>query len=228
MTMDVTVLRVFTDVDRKFGNALGVVESSSATAQSRQRLAAQLGFSETIFIDPPKPGSFTARAHIFTPAVELPFAGHPAVGAAWWLRARGMPVHALDLPAGIVEVDYVGELSVVSVFVEWTPEFVIHDLDTPQDVLEANPDEYFDDFPHYLWAWVNKSEGHIRSRSFAPELGVDEDEATGAAAVRITEYLGRDLTVTQGKGSVIRTWWRPDGWIQIGGHVRREGLTRVT
>jgi hypothetical protein len=57
---------------------------------------------------------------------------------------------------------------------------------------------------------------------------VREDEATSAAAVRITEYLGRDLTSTQGQGSVIHTWWSPQGWVQVGGRVRHERLTRVS
>jgi predicted PhzF superfamily epimerase YddE/YHI9 len=56
---------------------------------------------------------------------------------------------------------------------------------------------------------------------------VGEDEATGAAAIRITEYLSRDLTITQGKGSVLHTWWSPNGWARIGGRVVHEGLTRV-
>ena len=31
---------------------------------------------------------------------ELPFAGHPTVGAAWWLRERGTPIRTLQVPAG--------------------------------------------------------------------------------------------------------------------------------
>lgn len=228
MTADVTVLRVFTDVDGKFGNPLGVVDAGAVAVEDRQRIATQLGYSETVFVDPPKPGDATARAQIFTPAVELPFAGHPTVGTAWWLRERGTPIRSLQIPAGVIEVAYVGELAVVEAFAEWTPEFVIHDLTSPEDVLDADPSDYSEDFPHYLWAWIDRPAGHIRSRSFAPELGVHEDEATGAAAIRITEYLSRDLTITQGKGSVIHTWWGPNGWARVGGRVVHERLTGVT
>jgi PhzF family phenazine biosynthesis protein len=145
MATDVTVLRVFTDVDGKFGNPLGVVDVRTVAVADRQRIATQLGYSETVFVDPPKPGSTSARARIFTPAVELPFAGHPTVGAAWWLRDCGTPVRSLQIPAGVIEVDYAGDLAVVEAFGEWTPEFVIHDLDSPEDVLDADPNDYLKD-----------------------------------------------------------------------------------
>jgi predicted PhzF superfamily epimerase YddE/YHI9 len=60
---------------------------------------------------------------------------------------------------------------------------------------------------------------------FAPNLGIVEDEATGAAAVRMTDYLSRDLHITQGKGSRIDTWWDPQGWVKVGGRVVHDGNT---
>jgi predicted PhzF superfamily epimerase YddE/YHI9 len=56
---------------------------------------------------------------------------------------------------------------------------------------------------------------------------VPEDEATGSAAVRMTDYLSRDLSITQGKGSVIETTWSPQGWVQVGGRVVNDGVTRI-
>lgn len=227
MSIEVNVLRVFTDADGKFGNPLGVVSAGAVPAKDRQRIAAELGYSETIFIDDPTPGFGTVRAEIFTPALDLLFASHPAVGAAWWLRERGTPIRSLQLRAGVVEVHYAGDLVNVEVFAEWTPEYALHELDSPQDVVEADRADYSDYSPHYVWAWIDKSAGHIRSRVFAPELGVGEDEATGAAAIRITEYLGRDLTITQGKGSVIYTWSRTRGWVAIGGRAVHDGRSRI-
>ena len=228
MATDVTVLRVFTDTNGKFGNLLGVVDAAAVPEADRQHLATQLGFSETIFVDVPKGGNTTAEAHIYTPAVESPFVGHPTVGAAWWLRERGTPVRSLSLPVGVVEVDCVGELAVINAFAEWTPEFVMHELISPQDVIDADPSDYADDFPHYVWSWIDCDAGHLRSRSFAPELGVHEDEATGAAAIRISEYLSRDLIITQGKGSLIRTLWRPNGRVSIAGRVVRAAVAHLT
>ena len=227
MTVDVTVLRVFTDATGNFGNPLGIVDASTVAAGERQRIATELGYSETIFIDLPDPGSTTAHAHIFTPATELPFAGHPTVGAGWWLRKRGTPVHTLQVPAGIVQIGDDGELTTIRARAEWSPEFAIHDLPSADDVLAADPADYADDAEHYLWAWVDREQGHIRSRMFANDLGVPEDEATGSAAVRITDYLSRDLTITQGKGSRLTTRWSPEGWVIVGGRVVDDGVRQL-
>jgi len=227
MTTEVSVLRVFTDSDGEFGNPVGVVPADAVPAKYRQRLATQLGYSETIFIEEPPPGGGSARVEIFTPALEVLFAGSPAVAAAWWLRERGTPIRSLQLRAGVVEVRYDAGLTTVEVFADWTPEFALHQLDSPPEVVCADPEDYSDDFAHYLWSWVDNSAGHIRSRAFAPELGVHEDEATGAAAIRITEFLSRDLTITQGKGSVIYTRWSPHGCAALGGRVIHEGRLRI-
>ena len=227
MSTDVTVLRVFTDPDGNFGNPLAVIDAGTVHPGDRQRIAAQLGYSETIFIDLPDEGAATARARIFTPATELPFAGHPTVGAAWWLRENGMPVHTLRVPAGIVQVSYDGDLTAISARSEWAPEFAIYDLDSLDDLAAADPADFGDDIQHYLWAWIDRSSGSLRSRMFAAGLGVPEDEATGAAAVRITDYLSRDLTINQGKGSVIETKWSPEGWVRVAGRVVNDGVRHI-
>jgi predicted PhzF superfamily epimerase YddE/YHI9 len=227
MSIDVTVLRVFTDQDGKFGNPLGVVDASAALPGDRQRIATQLGYPETIFVDLPGSGSTTAHAHIFTPITELPFAGHPTVGAAWWLREQGTPIRTLQVPAGTIPVTYEDDLTAVSSRAEWAPEFAIHDLDSPDAVLAAEADDYPDDVAHYLWAWVDRSEGQLRARMFGAALGVPEDEATGAAAVRITDYLSRDLTIVQGKGSIIQTTWSAEGWVRVAGRVVNDGPTQI-
>jgi predicted PhzF superfamily epimerase YddE/YHI9 len=227
MAIDVTVLRVFTDAHGKFGNPLGVVDASTVDPEDRQRIATQLGYSETIFIDLPEPGANTARMLIYTPATELPFAGHPTVGASWFLRDQGTPVNTLQVPAGIVQVTYEDDLTAISARSEWAPEFAIYDLESTDELFAADPDDYPDDMQNYLWTWADKEQGVVRSRMFAANLGVPEDEATGAAAVRITDYLSRDLTIVQGKGSVIHTQWSPEGWVRIAGRVVSDGMKQI-
>jgi predicted PhzF superfamily epimerase YddE/YHI9 len=226
MSIDVTVLRVFTDSEGNFGNPLGVIDASMVQPRDRQRVAAQLGYSETIFVDLPAGGSATAHARIYTARTELPFAGHPTVGAAWWLRQQGSPIRTLQVPAGIVQVSYDDDITAISARSEWAPEFAIHDLDSLDDLAAANPADFPDDIQHYLWTWTDRSAGLLRARMFAANLGVPEDEATGAAAVRITDYLSRDLTIVQGKGSVIETTWSPEGWVRVAGRVVSDGVTR--
>ncbi len=227
MTVDVTVLRVFTDTQGNFGNPLGVVDAATVPAGERQRIATELGYSETIFIDLPAEGSTTAHARIFTPAAELPFAGHPTVGAAWWLAQRGTPIRTLQVPAGIVQISYDGDRTAIRARAEWSPEFALHELGSVDELLATGPDDYPDDAEHYLWTWMDRDRGHIRSRMFATDLGVPEDEATGSAAARITEYLSRDLTITQGKGSQIYTTWSAEGWVLVAGRVVDDGVRQL-
>jgi predicted PhzF superfamily epimerase YddE/YHI9 len=227
MGIDVTVLRVFTDPDRNFGNPLGVVDASQVDAGDRQQLATQLGYSETVFVDRPTAGSTTAHATIYTPRTEIPFAGHPTVGLSWWLRDIGTPINTLQVPAGIVQVGHEGELTVISARSEWAPELFVHELDSVDDLLAADPADYPDDTAHYLWTWTDQPAGSLRARMFAANLGVPEDEATGSAAIRITDYLSRDLRITQGKGSVIETTWSPDGWVRVAGRVVNDGVAHL-
>ena len=227
MAIDVTVLRVFTDPDGNFGNPLGVVDAGQVQVANRQRLATQLGYSETVFVDPPAAGSSTAHATIYTPRTELPFAGHPTVGASWWLRENGSPINTLQIPAGIVQVGYDEHRTRISAPAEWAPEFAVHEFGSADDVLAADPADFPDDTAHYLWAWTDRATGSLRARMFAANLGVPEDEATGSAAMRITDYLSENLRITQGTGSIIETTWSAEGWVGVAGRVVNDGVRHL-
>ncbi|HEU4363237.1 MAG TPA: PhzF family phenazine biosynthesis protein [Mycobacterium sp.] len=227
MGIDVTVLRVFADADGNFGNRLAVIDASTVVPEFRQRVATELGYPETIFVDLPTAGSAAAKARIHTPRTERAFAGHPALGAAWWLRERGTPVRTVQVPAGIVQVSYHDDRTAITARSEWAPAFAIHQLDSLDNLTAADPADYPDDAVHYLWTWTDEQRGALRSRAFAAVLGVPEDEATGSAAVRMTDYLSRDLTITQGGGSIIRTTWSAEGWVQVSGRVVSDGALQV-
>src|SRR6202046_2608862 len=142
MSIDVTVLRVFTDSAGNFGNPLGVVDAATVEPDQRQRLAAQLGYSETVFVDLPAAGSATAHARIYTPLTELPFAGHPTVGASWWLRAAGTPIRTLQVPAGVGQVSYDDDVTAISARSEWAPGFAVHDLESLDDLAAADSADF--------------------------------------------------------------------------------------
>jgi predicted PhzF superfamily epimerase YddE/YHI9 len=228
MGIDVTVLRVFTDSDGNFGNPLGVVDASLVPPPDRQRLAAELGYSETIFVDIPAVGASTASAVIHTPQTEIPFAGHPTVGLSWWLREIGTPINTLQVPAGLVRISYDCDgRTWITARAQWAPDFAIHDLDSVDALSAADPADYPDDTAHYLWTWTDEPSGSLRSRLFAANLGVPEDEATGSAAMRITDYLSRGLIITQGNGSVIETTWNSEGRVGVAGRVVNDGVRQV-
>ncbi|MCH6168220.1 PhzF family phenazine biosynthesis protein [Pseudonocardia alaniniphila] len=84
------VLDVFTDAAFA-GNPLAVVHGGvDLSSVQMQAIAAEFGLSETAFPLPPTTAEADYRLRIFTPAKELPFAGHPSVGAAWLLAQKGL------------------------------------------------------------------------------------------------------------------------------------------
>ncbi|MPZ27204.1 MAG: PhzF family phenazine biosynthesis isomerase [Micromonosporaceae bacterium] len=88
------IVDVFTD--RPFtGNPLAVVFDADGLATAQlQAIASEFNLSETVFVLPPTQPDATYRARIFTPAAELPFAGHPSVGAAVTVARRGLAAPA--------------------------------------------------------------------------------------------------------------------------------------
>src|SRR5947208_3294618 len=88
-TLRYEVVDVFTD--RPFaGNPLAVVfDADELAGDQMQALAREFHLSETIFVLSPTAAAATYRVRIFTPEAELPFAGHPSVGAAVTLLRAG-------------------------------------------------------------------------------------------------------------------------------------------
>lgn len=215
------VLRVFCNDEGRHGNPLGVVLDGAAVPEGeRQRVAATLGFSETVFVDDPTTGAL----RIFTPAVELRLAGHPLVGTSWLLRSLGGDdasdaVSVLRPPAGAVPTG--GDE--ISAWIEAdpadAPPFVLRQLASPAEVealgVPDGPDVHDD-----VWAWIDPDERtQVRCRVFANGVGVPEDEATGSAALRLVAAVDRPVTIRQGAGSVIAARPVEDGRVRVGGRV---------
>jgi trans-2,3-dihydro-3-hydroxyanthranilate isomerase len=91
---------VFTD--RRFGgNQLAVLpDASGLNNQQMQQIAREFNFSESTFVFPPDQGH-TRKVRIFTPAREVPFAGHPNIGTAFVLASCG-ELEEIDEPTEIV------------------------------------------------------------------------------------------------------------------------------
>jgi trans-2,3-dihydro-3-hydroxyanthranilate isomerase len=109
-TLDVFTGRAFA------GNPLAVVENADALDDARmQAIAREFNLSETVFLRSPKDPLNTAAVRIFTPTGELPFAGHPTVGAAVLLAetraaevlARQNVVVTLEAPAGALRCEVI-------------------------------------------------------------------------------------------------------------------------
>lgn len=240
MPLQFHTLDVFTD--RRFGgNPLAVVhEADSLTAAQMQQIARELNLSETVFVLKPDNPAHSAKIRIFTPERELPFAGHPTIGAAILLAEQRVPlmngeqdaIIVLEQPIGTVRVG-VRMRAGAAPFAEFDAPKLLEIAGTlpsreriadalgliPREIgfenhsamqftagntfafvpissLEAigkariNGVHWQAVFANgqvdgvYLYTrWCMRKGSAFHARMFAPQLGVPEDAATGAAAV---------------------------------------------
>jgi trans-2,3-dihydro-3-hydroxyanthranilate isomerase len=105
------------------GNQLAVfTDARDLDELTMQRLALELRLSETVFVLPPREGG-TVRIRIFTPSTELPFAGHPCLGAAVVLGA--------PLQLGVIELETGGGLVPVALERDETGRIVFGRMTQP-------------------------------------------------------------------------------------------------
>ena len=96
------------------GNPLAVLPDARGLSDAQmQRIAREFNFSETSFVLPPELGN-TRRVRIFTPSIEVPFAGHPNVGTAFALAVSG----ELGPLAGVRTVVFEEKAGLVPVTIE--------------------------------------------------------------------------------------------------------------
>jgi trans-2,3-dihydro-3-hydroxyanthranilate isomerase len=153
---------VFTDVALS-GNPLAVfTDADGLTDGEMQALAREMNLSETAFVLPPTTAGSAAgashRLRIFTPGRELPFAGHPAIGAAWILADEGLialegPRHLVRqemaagvtrLAVGVAAADGVARPTEVTMFhreVELLERLDGDELDELCDAIEVPPSQ---------------------------------------------------------------------------------------
>ncbi|MFB9231249.1 PhzF family phenazine biosynthesis protein [Pseudohalocynthiibacter aestuariivivens] len=241
---------VFVDVfsDRLFGgNQLAVFPFAGGLPdQVMAAIACELKVNETVFITGKTRNGFTAR--IFSPHGELPFAGHPVVGAAFVLAEQclsnsGRGAFELDVPAGSVAIEMTNRNRALHIMLQSPilPVKVDLDLELAQlgvmlglvrDDLVNNgwlAEAYSAGVPFlciplasraavtkvrlkkdkwsklladsaapHIYIFAIEEDGSVFARMFAPGVGIDEDPATGAAAVALGGYLAsHDMTQTE-------------------------------
>ena len=110
-TYEYCLVDVFTD--RPFGgNPLAVLtDARGLSSETMQALAKEFNLSETTFVLPPQNPQNTYRVRIFTPAAEMPMAGHPTVGTAFVLARKGM-VKVIEPATKIVFEEGIGDIPV--------------------------------------------------------------------------------------------------------------------
>jgi trans-2,3-dihydro-3-hydroxyanthranilate isomerase len=208
------ILRVFTRGDLG-GNHLGVITDTTGLDQAlMQEIAAHLGYSETVFLDWARGG--IPQARIFTPATELPFAGHPLVGSAWVLGTMA-PGTVDRVCCSIGEVRFQADDSGARIQVTLSREVEVASTEAvaaarlpavaaawmvrlPLCYLVAEvgagvvasfiPDLGALEAADWEGTLVFERSGTVaKARFFAPRLGVPEDPATGSAAAALAAAL---------------------------------------
>ena len=110
MDFDFWIVDVFTG-ENFGGNQLAVVtDATGMTTQQMQSVAREFGYSESTFVLPAKDPEHDAEVRIFTPAREVPFAGHPNVGTAYVISclrhvADGTYTLYFEERAGLVKIE---------------------------------------------------------------------------------------------------------------------------
>ena len=151
--------------------ARGVSGCRRLACRHRQAIAADLGFSETVFVNDAARGDL----RIHTPGMELPLAGHPLVGTAWLLTHQGRPVRVLRPPAGEGVATWSSEdRTWISARPEWArsstcgswphlPRWTLTPARAPTNTCRYGPAQ-------------GQHAGHVRVRVFPTAMGIVEDE----------------------------------------------------
>jgi trans-2,3-dihydro-3-hydroxyanthranilate isomerase len=117
MRLEFVTVDVFTT--KKFGgNPLAVVlDAKGLSTAQMQAIAAEFNLAETTFVLPPQDAGHTVQVRIFTPRVEMPFAGHPNVGTAYVLATEGKGLAGDSLTfeekAGLVRLDLIRDAGAI-------------------------------------------------------------------------------------------------------------------
>lgn len=219
--INVHKIRVFVDKDGQFGNSVGAIldEGNKIDSKERQRIATQLGYSESVFINNLSTGS----VNIFNPQKEVPFAGHAVVGTAWWInKTRNQPINSLTCAGGSIKTWMDTGKTWIRANLSMIPAWQYEQLKNAIEVESLSPQVTLSKKHTFVWAWVDEIKGLVRARTFAPDWGIPEDEANGSGSMKLAATLDRNIEILHGKGSMIYTKpWKSD-FADLGGRVTEE------
>jgi trans-2,3-dihydro-3-hydroxyanthranilate isomerase len=134
------VADVFTSIPYA-GNPLAVIpDARGLTTEAMAKIAREFNLSETVFVLPARDHRHTRSLRIFTPAKELPFAGHPTIGTAIVLATGGYVSTAIeDGDVEIVLEEGIGPVPVCIRMTDGMPDFATLTAKHPQLVAGTPP-----------------------------------------------------------------------------------------
>ncbi len=212
---------VFTAVPYR-GNPVAVVlDGDGLATEEMQRFANWTNLSETTFVLPPSDDAADYAVRIFTPDVELPFAGHPTIGTCHaWLEAGGRPAHddriVQQCGVGLVELrSTAGRLSFAAPPLIRSGPVDSDDLSRICRVLAIEPSavvaaEWVDNGPGWAAVLLDSAEAVLAVR---PDFGAEESYDIGVVGPTPVGVLGPhdgDAAAT-GAAIEVRAFFRAGG-----------------
>lgn len=215
-------VRVFVNEKGEYGNPVGIIldEKRKVNSDERRKIAKKLGFSETVFIN----DLISRNISIYNPQQEILFSGYAMLGTAWYINKlqNNQSANYLVCQGEKTMVWQENDLVWIRAKISILPHWNYRQLKTADEVKDlplANTSSY----KHaVVWGWMDKEEGLVRARTFAPDWGIEEDEANGSGSMLLASKLARDLTIFHGKGSMI--FAKPDklSFAEVGGRVSQD------
>jgi predicted PhzF superfamily epimerase YddE/YHI9 len=224
---NVHILRAFTNEAGEFGSFAGVVidEGEQLDEASRQAIARQLGFEETVFVN----DAANAEVSIFDLQKEIKFAGVPVVCVAWLLgEGQGRPVALIRCLGGEVQTWQAEGLTWIRTSLAIMPPWNHVQLESSQAVEGITAEEGVEMRHTMAWAWIDETRGLIRARTFMTDWEIAEAEGNGSGSMMLAAMLGRSIEIRHGQGSVIFAKPAADNQAEVGGRVVKDEDIFVT
>lgn len=215
------ILRVFVNNEKLFGNPVGIIldEKQEIPAADRQRIATNLGFSESVFIN----NINTGTVSIFNPQREVDFAGHALVGTAYFINTiLKKHISSLDCRGGHIVTWQENNSTWIRASLEHTPSWIYEQFSDTASVESLSDKQIASKKHTVVWAWIDQGNGIVRARTFAPDWGIPEDEANGSGSMQLAATLGQKLEIHHGKGSVVYAKPAEVGFADVGGRIAED------
>jgi len=217
--LNVNVAQVFVNKDGDYGNPVGIVldEEQKLNEETRQQIATKLNFSETVFIDSLRK---VPSVSIFNPQHKVKFAGHAVLGTAYYIRSvLKKDIGSIKCGNELVNIKEDGEILYITAPLSIMPSWNFEELNSYGEVEKMTKKEGLEKKHAVIWAWIDKSKGLIRARTFAPDWGIPEDQANGSGSMLLATKLNREIEILHGKGSVIYAKPIDSKTAEVGGRV---------
>lgn len=210
---------VFTDGTPFGGNPLAIFPHANFDNTTMQAIACQFNLNETVFITHFDKEAHTARIRIFTPTIEMPFAGHPTIGAGWYLaRTHGLSALDISTPSYAVRLNHTSARTTLT-----TNSYALCPAQTDRHTLStltALPQEMLADKAYFVNAGVCQLLLQIKDMQALGHAKVD------LASLKNIFNNNKNLAINQGLTleHMLYLWYMSDDTIHVRLFFEQNGI----